>query len=892
MIGRTVAHYEILEKLGEGGMGVVYKARDTRLNRFVALKLLPTEKLGDEEHLRRFTQEARTASALNHPNIITIHDIASAGGVHFIVMEYVAGKTLDHLIPRKGMRIADVLKIGEQIGDALAAAANAGVIHRDVKPGNVMVSDTNHVKVLDFGLAKLCERAASSEQATATIAVDEQERPHTREGTVIGTISYMSPEQAEGKPLDPRSDIFSFGAVLYEMVTGQRAFRGETRMSTISAILRDDPQPAGQLSAGVPRDLDKIIVRCLRKNPERRFQSMADVRVALLELKEESESGKLLMADALSAPPRRKTMRVFAWAATLLVAAAVYFAMRPRAPALSSTADVRSVPFTSYTGPQVYPAFSPDSNQIAFSWAGERGTVPHIYVKLIGTETPLLLTSSDAPDSMPAWAPGGQSIAFVRFFSGRRLGIYQVSALGGPERRITEFVAGRNTRPSWSPDGKWIFAGGRTAEGEPSRIWRIAADTGEKQALALGGGSDEFSPALSPDAKQLAFSRLVGDLNTALFVVPLDQRLQLSGTPRELPAPPGVNFDSAWTPDSRELVFLHGSAAGGRLWRVPADGNTPARELSIAPEGSACPAIASKGNRLAFTRHTADVNIWRMPITGPGKTGKPEQIINSTRLDNVRPGAFSPDGRKIAFESERAGAVSVWLADTNGARPTLLTGSADYLSGSPSWSPDGRWLAFDNRKEKRAAIFIISADGGAPRRLLNVAWDHVVPWWSRDGNWIYFTSERTGRFEIYKAPASGGEPVQITRNGGFAPVESPDGKSLYYNRTRLRGNYAAGSLTTPLLRIPAEGGQEAQILEAVYPRTWIVAPEGIWFAGPSGEKSAELRFMNFSTGHISTVAHISRTLFTGFALSPDGRTLLYNQLDHELSEITLVENFR
>src|SRR5215471_6238989 len=357
MNGRTIGHYEVLEKLGEGGMGVVYKARDVRLNRFVALKLLSSYKVADEDRLRRFTQEAHTASALNHPNIVTIHDIGTEGGAAYIVMEYVVGKTLDQLIPRKGMRLAEVLKTAVQAADGLAAAAAAGVIHRDVKPGNVMVTDSGLVKVLDFGLAKLAKRAASPEQVTATIM--DAERPRTREGTIIGTVSYMSPEQAEGKPLDPRSDIFSFGAVLYEMVTGQRAFRGETSMSTISSILRDDPQPAGQLSADVPRDLDKIIARCLRKDPERRFQTMADVRVALRELKEESESGKLPMpAAAPAAKPKR--VWVFAASAAVLVAAAVYFGLRSRIAPVASIAEPRTVPFTSYTTLQEAPAFSPD----------------------------------------------------------------------------------------------------------------------------------------------------------------------------------------------------------------------------------------------------------------------------------------------------------------------------------------------------------------------------------------------------------------------------------------------------------------------------------------------------------------------------------------------------
>ena len=306
MIGSTIGHYEIVEKLGEGGMGVVYKARDTILNRFVAIKLLPAGKLGDEDRIRRFTQEARTASSLNHPNIITIHEISIHDGAPYIVMEYVPGKALDRLIPRNGMRLGEIFKIGSQVAGALAAAASAGVIHRDVKPGNVMVTDAGQVKVLDFGLAKLSERATSAEQATATMAAaEDSDRPHTRDGAIVGTASYMSPEQAEGKTVDSRSDIFSFGAVLYEMTTGHRAFRGETAMSTMTLILRDEPKPISQLATGIPRDFEKIITRCLRKDLERRYQNMSDVRVALLELKEESESGR--MAETSAGPVRKRT---------------------------------------------------------------------------------------------------------------------------------------------------------------------------------------------------------------------------------------------------------------------------------------------------------------------------------------------------------------------------------------------------------------------------------------------------------------------------------------------------------------------------------------------------------------------------------------------------------
>ena len=264
MIGKTISHYSILEKLGEGGMGVVYKARDARLDRFVAIKVLPADKIADPERKQRFVQEAKAASSLNHPNIITIYDIGQADGVDFISMECVSGKALDRLIPRHGMRLKEALKSAVQIADALARAHAAGIVHRDLKPGNIMVNEHGLVKVLDFGLAKLTEATpAGGDEPTRTM------RPTTEEGKIVGTVSYMSPEQAEGKKVDARSDIFSFGAVLYEMVTGTQAFHGDTKASTLAAILKDNPRPASQLVEGLPREVERLISRCLRKEIKR-----------------------------------------------------------------------------------------------------------------------------------------------------------------------------------------------------------------------------------------------------------------------------------------------------------------------------------------------------------------------------------------------------------------------------------------------------------------------------------------------------------------------------------------------------------------------------------------------------------------------------------------------
>jgi Tol biopolymer transport system component len=659
-------------------------------------------------------------------------------------------------------------------------------------------------------------------------------------------------------------------------------------MSTISSILRDDPQPAGQVSPDVPRDLDKIIARCLRKDPERRFQTMADVRVALRELKEESESGKLSMPAAVPAA-KPKRVWVFAASAVVLVAAAVYFGLRSRSAAIASIAEPRTIPFTSYTTAQVAPAFSPDASQIAFSWSGDQGEVRHIYVKLIGSETALQLTSGDGQDSYPAWAPGGGKIAFLRQLPNGTGGVYQVSALGGPEHRITDMAAGSFPRLCWSPDGKWLFTSGRDTDGK-SRIWRIAADTGDKQPLFANETRSDYSPAISSDGKLLAFSRDLRDLNNGLFVVELDQSLLPKGAPRQLPTPNGIISAPVWTLDG-DIVFRFSATGGNRLWRVAGSGKTPARELAIAPEGANAPAIAASHHRLAYSLFVTDSNIWKFPISAPGKAGEPALLIASARQEIARPGAFSADGRKVAFESNRAGATGVWVAEADGSRPVLLSGSLDYLSGSPSWSPDGRWVAFDSRRGGQAAIYIIAADGGAPRRLLNISWDHVVPCWSHDGKWIYFSSDRTGRFEVYKAPAAGGEPLMLTRNGGFAAVESPDGKFLYYSRTRNNNN-AIGGQPTPLLRMPVDGGEETQVLDGVYQRSFAVAAQGIWFLWPHAPQGVELRFHDFSTGKATVVSTSNRTLMAGLVLSPDGKTLLYNQIDHQTSEIALVENFR
>jgi serine/threonine protein kinase len=342
----------------------VYKARDTQLDRLVALKFLTPDRARQADRANRFLQEARAASALNHPNIITIHEIGEFEGARFIAMEFVRGKSLDELIGRRGLRLGDALRYAIQIADALAKAHAAGIIHRDLKPANVMVSDDGVVKVLDFGLAKLADPADAPGQFAATVSIKAAQ--HTEDGAILGTVAYMSPEQAEGKKVDARSDIFSFGSMLYEMLTGRAAFHGDSKLSTLSAILRDNPSPLRKVALDAPAEIEKIILRCLRKDPDRRFQHMDDLKVALLEVKEDSESGKL---DAVPLPPVPSHGKPWLWVtlvAVLLVAGAgeIWWQQRGEAkPPL--TGKLSRLTFDS--GLTTDPAISADGKLLAYA---------------------------------------------------------------------------------------------------------------------------------------------------------------------------------------------------------------------------------------------------------------------------------------------------------------------------------------------------------------------------------------------------------------------------------------------------------------------------------------------------------------------------------------------
>lgn len=454
-------------------MGVVYKARDTHLDRFVAIKLMPPDRTADPERKQRFIHEAKAASALNHPNIVHVYDISSDGGREFIAMEYLAGKTLEQQIGRKGLALDEALKCAIQIADALAAAHAVGIIHRDLKPANVMVTDEGVVKVVDFGVAKLTEQRLPEDSSTATMDVK------TEEGAIIGTAVYMSPEQVAGKKVDARSDIFSFGSVLYEMVTGRRAFPGESKIAILSAILHVDPKPLAEGLQDVAPELQRIIARCLRKAPERRFHHMVDLKVALEELRDEMEQGALtsgaICPIQVAVQPDRWPQRWFGLAVTVaavlvaVIGLAVWWLGARSGPQAAVWGPVR--PLTTYSGLEYEPALSPDGKQVAFAWNGEHQDNFDIYVRLVEGGSALRLTTDAAADHSPAWSPDGSHLAFVRDNA-----VYLIPALGGVERQLVQFPRGGiynsfyRSSLSWSADGRFLAFSGTEDNKSPAAI--------------------------------------------------------------------------------------------------------------------------------------------------------------------------------------------------------------------------------------------------------------------------------------------------------------------------------------------------------------------------------------------------------------------------------------
>jgi Tol biopolymer transport system component len=885
--GTRTGRYEIGKLLGRGGMGEVYAARDTELDRPAALKFLLPDADGEHLGTKRFVREAKAASALNHPNILTVYEVVHAESGLAIAMELVEGKAFRELCS-KSLTSEQVVDLGRQVASALATAHEKGLVHRDIKPENLVLRQDGLAKVLDFGLARAF--SARGTVNTQTAGLD----------TALGTPRYMSPEQLRGDALTGAADVFSLGIVLYELATGKHPFEADYAWETAYAIHSREPACPTSLNAAISRRLEALILAMLEKNPNARpsalqvmrfLQSLAgeggshtadhsQIQQHPVELIRDQRSHDTQAAHTARAVAPR------AWRAALTIAVAglaVYawisrHEVRPEAP-------LKLVPLTTFAGAKDYAAFSPDGSRIAFSWNGGKEEIRerHIYVKPVGTGEPIQLTSAEQDDTWPAWSPDGRNIAFVRRLTGSERAIYVIPSSGGPEHKLA--VGGEGV--SWSQDGKWLALANLPAPKGSGGLFLISLGTGERRQLSFPENASDGFPVYSPDGLWIAFMRQRSDRDVFIMSA-------RGGHIRQLTFDSKPKLGLTWTADSREIVYSMLREYGGAgLWRVSISGGEP-RRLASTLDFAGNPNISRGGDRLAYTESWIDSNIYRCDGPGflasgvPGTFGDPQKVIASSREDHSP--SFSPDGERIAFVSNRTGHSEIWTARRDGSHEVQLT-HFESFAGTPRWSPDGAWIAFDCIANGNKEIWTISAEGGTPRRLTNNSTADTKPSWSSDGSWIYFNSDRSGAPQVWKMKSDGSAATQLTLHGGREPLPSPDGRTVYY--TKRVG-------PAPIWQVPAEGGPERPVagMEEFNKvgRAWGVLKQGICFvSGEQGARDETIAFFSFATRHVTplrTCKESATLSVPALALTSDGRHLLTVQTDQRVNDLMMVENLR
>jgi len=796
--GARLGPYEIQTPVGAGGMGEVYKARDTRLGRTVAIKILPALAAADSDRLRRFEHEARAASALEHPNICVLHDVGCetpahpsqpgvpGGPIHFLVMEYVEGRTLAERLRTGPLPLAQVLDVGAQIADALAAAHARGIIHRDLKPANVMLtgsSGTPRVKLLDFGLAKLGPELMSAIAEATTTGMQD---PLTSPGEFIGTLAYMAPEQLEGKEADARTDVFAFGCVLYEMLTDRRAFAGSSMASVISAIMSGTPTPAASLQPVTPYALDRLINSCLAKDRSERRESAHDLAEDLRSIAA-SDSGRPAGPAAIPSTPdpqslgksRRATilrLAIGAAAVLLMTAVAVYQWTRQ-----GDTDDplLHAVPtqLTSARGMQAEPALSPDASQVAF--VSDEGGTPHVWLVDANGAATLQLTSGDDPDHDPAWLQDGSAILFTRAQEGRQ-GIWMVPRLGG----VATLLVADAADPAVSPDGSRLAFVREVAPSAEPRVF-VAPLRSVERATQVTTDADGLwehrHPAWSPDGRTLCYHA-----HHALWTVSPDggkaERLTLDNESGRHPV---------WSSDGKAVYYTSGREGTVALWKVDVGRHSLQRmTLGSGPEGDA--SVSRDGKTLVYSTHLEDYNIVVHEIASGA-----ERTFGTRRLEQMP--RFSRDGSAAIFISDRVDSRDeLWeqsLADgapSADARRVTRHETGDVVH--PAVSPDGRWIAYYRVVEGQRDIYVVSREGVSPAQFTTDPASDIQPGWSRDGSKLAFTSDRDGRLHIWVGPIANGRPAgparQLTRGPAreMAPEWSPDDAWIAYTSEPTASN--------------------------------------------------------------------------------------------------------
>jgi Tol biopolymer transport system component/predicted Ser/Thr protein kinase len=824
--GLTLGSYEILSALGEGGMGEVYLARDTRLGRKIALKILRGDLSADESATRRFSQEARAASALNHPNIVSIFDVGHQDDVDFIAMEYVEGRTLRAMLSDGNIEIRRAVDFAAQAAAGLAAAHEAHVVHRDIKPENLIVTRNGHLKILDFGLARLTEEhhtLLATQAATVTRAT-----ALTRDGTVLGTTSYMSPEQAQGREVDARTDIFSLGVVLYELVTGAKAFDGPSAIDVLHAIINTDPKPAVDVNPRLPIEIMEILAKALAKDPSDRYRHAGDFELDLRRFKRAFESGAFAARQGSRTPAR---VRATPWIAAAVLGIAVgglgvwVLTHSPASLPLSSGLErARVTPLTTDPGFEGDPSLSPDGETLAY--VSDRTGNFEIFLKQVSGGDDLDISRDAADDVQPSFAPDGRQIAFVSTRAGASELLYVapllppsggdiwvMPALGGNARRVA--VSGNF--PSWSPDGtELVFVSGPWFA---PRLYRVSADGGERREVVL-----EFASSIRPG--NLVYPRFSSDKRWIVFSSASDVYVvSANGGPVAAIA---RGQGAVWGPDSRSIIYSNGEAGTNRsLWSIAFDtaaGKAIGRQrpLTIGRGADLQPSISRDGQRIAFAATDVSTRIESQVFDADAGLlrGAPSALTDSR--DQIYLFDLSSDGRSALFGLRRGPASTVWRAETD--RPMVqLASDPQYDQSGPLWSPDGKTIAVSRRATQNpqagVSLWTMASDGANPQRVLEKLGSELFTWTPDSRGIAYMRESR----QLYLFDLASRSERRLADEPGVMPViaMSPDGKWVVYQ--------CVVGATVDLHAVSADGGTPRTVVASpaqdYHP---LVSPSGRW----------------------------------------------------------------
>ena len=777
LVGKELATYKVEKFLGAGGMAEVYLARDTKLDRMIALKILPWHFLADANRIARFQREARALSSLNHPNLITIYEVGEANGLHFIAMEFVQGETLSS--QRTKLSLKQLLSIVGDVAEALAAAHQSGVVHRDIKPDNVMVRPDGYVKVLDFGLVKLME--VSSEILDAA---------NTQLGVAMGTLSYMSPEQAAGEPIDHRTDIWSLGVVLYELVTGQRPFTGDSRQSTINAILSIDPARPSALNPALPAELDQVLNKALEKDRELRYQTASDFRADIrrvLRAIDSSPSSSSGQTRTLVARPFQGRRLWPAIAVLLLVATSVamWYYRESNTIAGPNWTGATRLQLTTQPGTEAYPVFAPDGQNFVYT-SNESGNFD-LFVQRVGGKNSHPLTPNTPSDEIqPAISPNGERIAFRS--TRQPAGIYVMERTGENVRLVTEACY----HPSWAPNGKQIVCSTfghdipATRNNWPSALWIVDVESGNKRMLCE---NDAMQPSWSPHGYRIAF----------WFQPPSAGRSDIAtissagGAIEVITTDASTNWNPVWSPDGKFVYFASDRSGSMSFWRVAIDETTGKVQGEPAPVATPSTFnrhlnFSNDGRRLIYvqTDQRANIQAIRFDPKAERTVGDPFWITRGDRLI-VRP-ELSEDGTRFVMRVPRRTQDDIAVVNRDGTnwRDLTLDKSFDRY---PRWSPDGKKIVFTSDRSGRYEIWTVDADGTNLRQLtFDSPGDTTFPLWSPDGSQILFHSNFANKIVKFNEEWSKQTPQTLPTPQGVVRFVawdwSPDGKKLIGTMSR------------------------------------------------------------------------------------------------------------